>query len=52
VCTLPQTSANETTISWDIKNCGPGLHGFHIHEKADFSDGCIIIIIEMLSPVI
>jgi len=18
----------------------PGLHGFHVHEKADFSDGC------------
>jgi len=39
--TLTQTSADETTIEWDIKNCGPGLHGFHIHEKADFSDGCM-----------
>ncbi|CAD7944374.1 unnamed protein product [Amoebophrya sp. A25] len=28
-------------IKWDLKNCGKeGLHGFHIHEKADFSDGC------------
>lgn len=39
--TLEQTSADSTTISWDIKNCGTGLHGFHIHEKADFSDGCM-----------
>mmetsp|Transcript_70626 Transcript_70626/g.138822 ORF Transcript_70626/g.138822 Transcript_70626/m.138822 type:complete len:174 (-) Transcript_70626:297-818(-) len=28
------------TISWDITGLTPGLHGFHIHEKADFSDGC------------
>ena len=34
---------NEETcrIKWDLTGCGaPGLHGFHIHEKADFSDGC------------
>lgn len=40
--TLEQISAGTTTISWDLKQCGKeGLHGFHIHEKADFSNGCI-----------
>ena len=39
--TLEQASATApTVISWDIKGMTPGLHGFHIHEKADFSDGC------------
>eukprot|EP00392_Amoebophrya_sp_AT5.2_P017678 g18085.t1 len=29
-------------IEWDLVNCGKeGLHGFHIHEKADFSQGCV-----------
>ena len=27
-------------ISWRITGLTPGPHGFHIHEKADFSDGC------------
>jgi len=37
-----QKSADSITISWDLKNCGKaGEHGFHIHEKADFSNGCI-----------
>merc|ERR1719486_372629 len=27
-------------ISWDIQGLTPGLHGFHIHEKADFRNGC------------
>ena len=36
-----QTSDEECTISWDLTGCGKeGPHGFHIHEKADFSDGC------------
>ena len=40
--TLEQASATEpTVISWDIKGMTPGLHGFHIHEKADFSNGCL-----------
>ena len=30
-----------TTISWKVTGLEPGLHGFHIHEKADFSDGCM-----------
>jgi len=40
--TFEQTSAEECVISWDISNIGPpgSLHGFHIHEKADFSNGC------------
>mmetsp|Transcript_6208 Transcript_6208/g.13697 ORF Transcript_6208/g.13697 Transcript_6208/m.13697 type:complete len:179 (+) Transcript_6208:95-631(+) len=36
-----QTSADSIKITWDIKGMTPGLHGFHIHEKADFSNGCI-----------
>lgn len=36
-----QESADSCTISWDITGAGKeGLHGFHVHEKADFSDGC------------
>jgi superoxide dismutase, Cu-Zn family len=30
-----------TTISWKVSGLEPGPHGFHIHEKADFSDGCM-----------
>ena len=42
VVTLEQPNADTITITWDIKNLGePGSkHGFHVHEKADFSDGC------------
>jgi len=29
-----------TTISWKVEGLTPGLHGFHIHEFADFSEGC------------
>mmetsp|Transcript_47481 Transcript_47481/g.74196 ORF Transcript_47481/g.74196 Transcript_47481/m.74196 type:complete len:174 (-) Transcript_47481:170-691(-) len=40
--TFTQTSADSTTIEWDITGAGKeGLHGFHIHEKADFSNGCL-----------
>eukprot|EP00606_Chrysophyceae_sp_TOSAG23-5_P000426 GSChrysophyteH2.ASY1.ANO1.776.1 assembled CDS len=28
------------TISWKVTGLAPGEHGFHVHEKADFSDGC------------
>uniref|UniRef100_A0A7S4VYF7 Superoxide dismutase [Cu-Zn] n=1 Tax=Alexandrium monilatum TaxID=311494 RepID=A0A7S4VYF7_9DINO len=38
--TLKQTSAEECSISYEIRGLTPGKHGFHIHEKADFSDGC------------
>ena len=45
VCTgivdFEQINADETKISWVLEGCGKeGLHGFHIHEKADFSNGC------------
>ena len=40
--TFKQTSADCCEISWNIKNAGKaGKHGFHIHEKADFSNGCL-----------
>jgi Cu-Zn family superoxide dismutase len=29
-----------TTISWRVTGLNPGEHGFHVHEKADFSNGC------------
>lgn len=28
------------TITYKISGLSPGSHGFHIHEKADFSNGC------------
>merc|ERR1712113_12996 len=27
-------------IHYHVKGLSPGLHGFHVHEKADFSNGC------------
>ena len=30
-----------TTIEYDVRGLTPGLHGFHIHEKSDFSNGCL-----------
>eukprot|EP00750_Incisomonas_marina_P015788 INCI18643.1.p1 GENE.INCI18643.1~~INCI18643.1.p1 ORF type:complete len:598 (+),score=120.47 INCI18643.1:293-2086(+) len=27
-------------VQYEITGLTPGLHGFHIHEKADFSNGC------------
>eukprot|EP00419_Tripos_fusus_P009746 CAMPEP_0172661838 /NCGR_PEP_ID=MMETSP1074-20121228/4975_1 /TAXON_ID=2916 /ORGANISM="Ceratium fusus, Strain PA161109" /LENGTH=175 /DNA_ID=CAMNT_0013477671 /DNA_START=47 /DNA_END=574 /DNA_ORIENTATION=- len=30
----------DCTISYEISGLTPGKHGFHIHEKADFSNGC------------
>ena len=40
-----QIDPENCRISWDLTGCGkPGEHGFHIHiihEKADFSNGCI-----------
>jgi Cu-Zn family superoxide dismutase len=29
------------TITYNVTGLTPGLHGFHIHEKADFSNGCM-----------
>jgi len=38
--TLTQVG-DECRISYVIRGLSQGLHGFHIHEKADFSNGCI-----------
>merc|ERR1719188_1526728 len=36
-----QVDADTIRIEWDLTGCGKeGLHGFHIHDKADFSNGC------------
>mmetsp|Transcript_148610 Transcript_148610/g.360725 ORF Transcript_148610/g.360725 Transcript_148610/m.360725 type:complete len:182 (-) Transcript_148610:51-596(-) len=37
---LSQMPGGECKIEYDIRGLTPGKHGFHIHEKADFSDGC------------
>ena len=29
------------TIEYDVRGLTPGPHGFHIHESADFSNGCV-----------
>ena len=34
-------SGTETTITYRIEGLLPGSHGFHIHEFADFSNGCV-----------
>jgi len=40
-CTLTQLDADTIQIDWEITNGGKeGLHGFHIHETSDFSNGC------------
>lgn len=35
-----ESEAANCTITYRVTGLTPGLHGFHIHEKADFSDGC------------
>jgi len=35
--TITKISEEEVEIEWDITGLTPGEHGFHIHEKADFS---------------
>jgi Cu-Zn family superoxide dismutase len=37
---LTQISAATCRIEYEVHCLTPGKHGFHIHEKADFSDGC------------
>ncbi len=37
-----QTDAETIEIEYEVKGLTPGLHGFHVHEKADFSDGCLL----------
>ena len=37
-----ESSRNGTTIiTYRIEGLTPGEHGFHIHEFADFSEGCV-----------
>ena len=38
--TMEQEEGGNCMISWKITGLTPGKHGFHIHETADFSDGC------------
>ena len=35
-----QNSPASCKISWNITGLTPGKHGFHVHELADFSNGC------------
>eukprot|EP00440_Ansanella_granifera_P069339 gb/GFBE01075225.1/.p1 GENE.gb/GFBE01075225.1/~~gb/GFBE01075225.1/.p1 ORF type:complete len:265 (+),score=44.88 gb/GFBE01075225.1/:1-795(+) len=37
---MTQVDAETLIIEYEVKGLKPGLHGFHIHEKADFSNGC------------
>ncbi|VDN86637.1 unnamed protein product [Brugia pahangi] len=36
-----QQDKNSTTISGEIKGLTPGLHGFHVHQYGDTTNGCI-----------
>eukprot|EP01006_Ploeotia_vitrea_P062413 TRINITY_DN81906_c0_g1_i1.p1 TRINITY_DN81906_c0_g1~~TRINITY_DN81906_c0_g1_i1.p1 ORF type:complete len:165 (+),score=10.60 TRINITY_DN81906_c0_g1_i1:46-540(+) len=38
---IQNEAGTETTITYKIEGLKPGLHGFHIHESADFSNGCV-----------
>jgi len=40
VVDMIQHDPDRCVISFEIKGLAPGKHGFHIHEKADFSRGC------------
>jgi len=39
--TLTEQPNGDTLIAWDVTGLSPGEHGFHIHESADFSNGCV-----------
>lgn len=36
-----QDNGDKCNITYKISGLTPGPHGFHIHEKADFSNGCV-----------
>eukprot|EP00746_Dinoflagellata_sp_MGD_P010127 gnl/MRDRNA2_/MRDRNA2_120823_c0_seq1.p1 gnl/MRDRNA2_/MRDRNA2_120823_c0~~gnl/MRDRNA2_/MRDRNA2_120823_c0_seq1.p1 ORF type:complete len:311 (+),score=55.80 gnl/MRDRNA2_/MRDRNA2_120823_c0_seq1:59-991(+) len=38
---LTQLDKDKCQIEYEIKGLTPGKHGFHIHQKADFSNGCM-----------
>ena len=35
-----ESEDKECVITYRVTGLAPGKHGFHIHEKADFSEGC------------
>eukprot|EP00299_Pterocystis_sp_00344_P003531 c14297_g1_i1.p1 GENE.c14297_g1_i1~~c14297_g1_i1.p1 ORF type:complete len:179 (-),score=40.27 c14297_g1_i1:16-513(-) len=35
-----QIDADHCLVEYSFENLKAGQHGFHVHEKADFSDGC------------
>ena len=39
--TFTQEGTHPTNIKYEISGLAPGEHGFHIHEFADFSNGCM-----------
>ena len=41
VITLAMRPDDVCEISYHVTGLTPGLHGFHVHEKADFSNGCL-----------
>jgi superoxide dismutase, Cu-Zn family len=36
-----QEDSKPTVITYSVSGLEPGEHGFHIHEFADFSNGCM-----------
>jgi Cu-Zn family superoxide dismutase len=39
--TFTQSDDGATTIVGDIKGLAAGMHGFHIHEFGDTTNGCM-----------
>lgn len=40
VVNFSETLSEGTRITYRIEGISPGLHGLHVHEFADFSNGC------------
>jgi len=36
-----EQKGDKCIITYDIQGLAPGFHAFHVHEKADFSNGCV-----------
>jgi Cu-Zn family superoxide dismutase len=41
IISLAMLADDTCAISYRVEGLTPGSHGFHIHEKADFSNGCL-----------